>query len=171
MTLSHSRHQFLYPVLGEDTSAWLEGHVEAFAFFDGAPRRLVPDNLSASILRPDLYDPRASRAYGELARYYGCLIDPSRVRRPQDKPRVERGVDYARESFFRGREFQSLREMREAARRWSLEVAGQRIHGTTGEQPLQAFLARELPQLSALPPRPWEPVTWTTAKVHPDCHL
>ena len=33
MTLSHSRHQFLYPVLGEDTAAWLEGHVEAFAFF------------------------------------------------------------------------------------------------------------------------------------------
>ncbi len=26
MTLSHSRHQFLYPVLGEDTSAWLEAH-------------------------------------------------------------------------------------------------------------------------------------------------
>jgi transposase len=171
MTLSHSRHQFLYPVLGEDTSAWLEGHVEAFGFFGGAPRRLVPDNLSAGILRPDLYDPRASRAYGELARYYGCLIDPSRVRRPQDKPRVERGVDYARESFFRGRTFHSLQEMREAARRWSLDVAGQRIHGTTGEQPLQAFRAREQPQLSALPPKPWEAVTWTTAKVHPDCHL
>ena len=37
ITLSHSRHQFLYPVLGEDTGAWLEGHVEAFAFFGGAP--------------------------------------------------------------------------------------------------------------------------------------
>ncbi|MGI8550038.1 MAG: IS21 family transposase, partial [Dehalococcoidia bacterium] len=26
MTLSHSRHQFLYPVLAEDVSAWLAGH-------------------------------------------------------------------------------------------------------------------------------------------------
>lgn len=171
MTLSHSRHQFLYPVLGEDTAAWLEGHVEAFAFFGGAPRRLVPDNLSAGILRPDLYDPRASRAYAELARYYGCIIDPSRVGRPQDKPRVERGVDYARESFFRGRDFRSIPEMRAAARHWSLTVAGERIHGTTGERPLQAFLAREQGALLALPPRPWELVTWTTAKVHPDCHL
>lgn len=171
MTLSHSRHQFLYPVLGEDSGAWLQGHVEAFSFFGGAPHRLVPDNLSAGILRPDLYDPRVNRAYGELARYYGCIIDPSRVGRPQDKPRVERGVDYARESFFRGRSFHSIPEIREAARRWSLTVAGQRIHGTTGERPLAAFLAREQPALLALPPKPWEPVTWTTAKVHPDCHL
>ena len=88
MTLSHSRHQFLYPVLGEDASAWLEAHVEAFSFFGGAPRRLAPDNLSAGILRPDRYDPRVNRAYGELARYYGCIIGPSRVACPQDKPRV-----------------------------------------------------------------------------------
>jgi len=79
MTLGHSRHQFLYPVLGEDSAAWLEAHVEAFAFFGGAPKRLVPDNLSAGILRPDLYDPRVNRAYGELARYYGCIVDPSRA--------------------------------------------------------------------------------------------
>lgn len=171
MTLSHSRHQFLYPVLGEDTSAWLEGHVEAFTFFGGAPHRLVPDNLSAGILRPDLYDPRANRAYGDLARYYGCIVDPARVAHPQDKPRVERAVDYTRESFFRGRSFRTIPEMREAARHWSLAVAGERTHGTTGERPLQAFLAREQAALLVLPPRPWELVTWTTAKVHPDCHL
>jgi transposase len=171
MTLSHSRHQFLYPVLGEDSAAWLEAHVEAFKFFGGAPKRLVPDNLSAGILRPDLYDPRANRAYGELARYYGSIIDPARVRRPTDKPRVENGVNFARESFFRDRDFQSLRQMREAAAGWCSEVAGRRIHGTTGERPLEAFLAREQMALLPLPPKSWESVSWTTAKVHADCHL
>jgi transposase len=171
MTLGHSRHAFLYPVLGEDARAFLQGHVEAFSFFRGAPRRLVPDNLSAGILRPDLYDPRSNRAYGELARAYGCVVDPSRVRKPTDKPKVERNVDYARESFFRGRTFASLQEMRESARRWCLEVAGRRVHGTTGERPLEAFLAREQPALQSLPAAPWEFATWTTAKVHPDCHL
>ncbi len=171
MTLSHSRHQFLYPVLGEDSTAWLEAHVAAFSFFGGAPRRLVPDNLSAGILRPDLYDPRTNRAYGELARYYGCIVDPSRVRHPKDKARVERGVGYARESFFRDRDFASLREMRAAAARWCLEVAGRRSHGTTGERPLEAFLAREQIALRPLPPEHWEQVTWTQARVHPDCHL
>lgn len=171
MTLGHSRHQFLYPVLGEDSRAFLDGHVEGFAFFGGAPRRVIPDNLSAGILRPDLYDPRSNRAYGELARHYGCLIDPSRVRKPTDKPKVERSVDYARESFFRGRSFSSLAETREQARRWSLEVAGRRVHGTTGERPLEAFLARERPALLPLPARAWEFATWTNGRVHPDCHL
>ena len=56
MTLSHSRHAFLYPVLAEDAASWLDGHVAAFAFFGAAPRRLVPDNLSAGILKADRYD-------------------------------------------------------------------------------------------------------------------
>lgn len=85
MTLSHSRHAFLYPVVAEDAASWLDGHVAAFAFFGAAPRRLVPDNLSAGIRKADRYDPRLNRAYGELTRYYGCLVDPSRVGRPTDK--------------------------------------------------------------------------------------
>jgi transposase len=173
MTLSHSRHQFLYPVLAEDGVAWLGGHVAAFTFFGGAPRRLVPDNLTAGVVKADRYDPRLNRAYGGLARYYGCIVDPSRVAQPTDKPRVERGVGYARESFFRGRvdEFRSVATMRVAAERWARDVAGQRIHGSTGEQPLLAFTSREQPALLPLPPRAWEPVSWTTAVVHADCHL
>jgi transposase len=171
MTLSHSRHAFLYPVLAEDSAAWLEGHVEAFRFFGGVPRRIVPDNLSAGIRKADRYDPRLNRAYGELARYYGCVIDPARVAHPKDKPKVERNVRYARDSFFAGRSFASLAQMREAARRWSLEVAGGRIHGTTGEQPLTVFRLREQLALGPLPPAPWEVVSWTRAKLRPDCHL
>lgn len=171
MTLSHSRHQFLYPVLGEDSAAWLDGHVEAFAFFGGVPRRVVPDNLSAGVVRADRYDPRLNRAYGELARYYGCIIDPARAATPTDKPRVERTVKYARDSFFAGRTFVSLAAMRAAARQWSLEVAGRRVHGTTAEQPLVAFQAREHGALQPLPPVPWELAEWTTVKVHADCHL
>jgi len=105
-------------VLGEDARVWLEAHVAAFTFFGGAPRRLVPDNLAAGILKADRYDPRVNRAYGELVRHYGCLVDPARVRRPTDKPRVERNVDYARHSFFDGRTFPNLAMMRAEAARW-----------------------------------------------------
>jgi transposase len=173
MTLAHSRHTFLYPCLAEDSAAWLGGHVAAFRFFGGAPRRLVPDNLTAGVIKASRYDPRLNRAYGELTRYYGCLVDPARVATPTDKPRVERTVSYARESFFRGRleEFPSLPARRAGAERWALDVAGQRLHGTTGERPLGAFTEREQPRLLALPPAPWELITWTTATVHPDCHV
>jgi hypothetical protein len=171
MTLAHSRHQFLYPVLGEDERVWLEAHVAAFTCFGGAPRRLVPDNLTAGILKADRYDPRVNRAYSELTRYYGCLVDPARVRHPKDKPRVERGVAYARESFFRGRSFTSLRQMRAASVQWARDVAGQRLHGTTGERPWEAFEQREQAALIPLPSAPWESATWTSAVVQADCHL
>jgi transposase len=171
MTLCHSRHQFLYPVLAEDSSAWLEGHVAAFTFFAGVPRRVVLDNLTAGIITPDRYDPRLNRAYGEVARHYGFLVDPARVARPTDKPRVERSVQYARQSFFVGRECRTLGEWREAAVTWCREVAGLRLHGTTGERPLEAFVAREQAALQPLPIRPWERVVWTRAVVQADCHL
>lgn len=171
LTLSHSRHQFLYPVLSEDATVWLEAHVAAFTFLGGAPRRLVPDNLTAAIVHADRYDPRVNRSYGEMVRYYGCLVDPARVARPTDKPRVERTVDYARHSFFDGRTFPALATMRQEAARWCRDVAGQRVHGTTGEQPYAAFLAREQGALLPLPPTPWEPVTWTSATVQADCRL
>lgn len=171
LTLSHSRHQFLYPTLAEDSAAWLEGHVAAFSFLGGVPRRVVPDNLTAAIRQADRYDPRLNRAYGELARHYGVLVDPTRVAHPRDKPRVERGVSYARESFFCGRSLPSLAAWRADAVRWCCEVAGRRRHGTTGEQPLVAFQAREQAALRPLPARPWEPVSWTSARVQADCHL
>src|SRR5262249_33731509 len=42
MTLAHSRHQFLYPCLAEDATAWQEGHIAALHFLGGSPRRVVP---------------------------------------------------------------------------------------------------------------------------------
>ena len=36
--------------------------------------------------RPDLYDPKLNRAYAELARHYGALIDPARAGRRTSRP-------------------------------------------------------------------------------------
>ena len=106
-----------------------------------------------------------------MTRYYGVLVDPARVQKPTDKPRVERNVAYARESFFRGRTCASLVAWREAAETWCRDVAGQRVHGTTGEQPLPAFLAGEQDALQPLPARPWERAEWLEARVQNDCHV
>jgi len=37
------------------------------------------------VIRPDLYDPQINLAYGELASFYGTLIDPARANKPKDK--------------------------------------------------------------------------------------
>jgi transposase len=171
MVLSQSRHTFLHVVSSLNQRSWLQAHIAAFSFFGGAPVRLVVDNLKTGVLRPDLYDPQLNRSYEQLARYYGTLVDPCRSGQPKDKPRVEKMIQYVRDSFFAGRTFSSLEEINLAAQKWCLSVAGERIHSTTGQRPLQAFLEGEASALRPLPSEPFALVTWTQAKVASDCHF
>ena len=172
MTLSYSRHLFCFPVLRMTQPEFLAAHVAAFAFFDGCPARLVPDNLGSGVLKADLYDPRLNRGYAELSYHYGCLVDPARACHPKDKPRVERMVPYVRDSFFSGRQFSDLPTMRTQAASWSSAVAGQRAaRPLGGARPETVFRALEQEHLLALPRRPFEAATWQTAKVAPDCHV
>jgi transposase len=79
MILSCSRAMFVQPVLKMDQTSWNASHVAAFEFFGGVPARLVCDNLKPGVERADLYDPLINLAYGELAAFYGTLIDPARA--------------------------------------------------------------------------------------------
>lgn len=172
MVLACSRHMFVRPVLRMDQTAWVAAHVAAFEFFGGVPARLVPDNLATGVTKPDLYDPKVNRAYAELAAHYGCLVDPARAARPKDKPRVERPMPYIRDSFWRGREFDTLEAMQAAAVTWCVTVAGQRRHRSLdGAAPAAVFTAVEAATLAALPPASFELAVWSSPKVATDCHV
>jgi transposase len=172
MILSCSRALFIQPVLRMDQASWNASHVAAFEFFGGVPARLVCDNLKTGVIRPDLYDPLINLAYGELAAFYGTLVDPARANKPKDKPRVERPMPYIRDSFFAGRQFGSIASMQREALRWSVEVYGGHKHrGLDGATPAAVFDAIEREALIPLPRRPFEPVVYTVGTVAPDCHV
>ena len=172
MILACSRALFVQPVLRMDQTSWNASHVAAFEFFGGVPARLVCDNLKTGVERPDLYDPLINLAYGELAVYYGTLIDPARARKPKDKPRVERPMPYIRDSFFAGREFASLAQMQAEAIRWSTEVYGVHKHrGLDGQTPASVFAAIERDALMPLPRRVFESVVYSIGRVAADCHV
>jgi Integrase core domain len=122
--------------------------------------------------KPDLYDPKLNRAYGELAVHYGVLVDPARARKPKDKPRVERQMPYIRDSWWKGREFTSLAEMQASALHWCREVAGQRKHrALDGQTPAQVFDQVEAGTLTPLPVATFTLAEWSRAKVAPDVHI
>lgn len=172
MILACSRALFIQPVLRMDQRSWNASHVAAFEFFGGVPLRLVCDNLKTGVIRPDLYDPLINLAYGELASFYGTLIDPARANKPKDKPRIERPMPYIRDSFFAGRQFESLAAMQSEGLRWAVEVYGVHKHrGLDGATPTAVFDAVERPALMSLPGRRFEAVVYTVGTVAPDCHV
>jgi len=174
MVLACSRLLFLRPVLKMDQTSWVEAHVAAVEYFGGCPARIVPDNLKTGVLKADLYDPKINRAFDEFARHYECLVDPARAAKPKDKPRVERIVPYARDSFFAGRadEFASLAAMQRDALRWCDVVANERqCRPLDRLSPRVVFEEIERQALLALPSRPFELARWSTPKVNPDIHI
>lgn len=159
-TAAYSRHQFLWPCLGQTQEDLIEGLEAAWAFFGGVFPIVLPDNPKAMVNRADPVDPIFNETFLEYAQARGFEIDPARVRKPKDKARVERQVRYARDDFWRGERFRSVEEARIEARRWSREDAGMRTHGRTRRHPLEVFEAEEKALLGPAPAEPYDRPRW-----------
>ena len=171
MTLSWSRHQYVEFVFDQKVETWLRLHRNAFAFFGGIPERAVIDNLKAGIARVCWHEPQAQQAYRECAEHYGFLITPCRPYTPRHKGKVEQGgVHYVKRNFLGGREPTTITQANRDVLRWVEMTAGQRIHGTTKEKPLQRF-ETERTALQPLPGTPYDMAIWKQVKLHRDCYL
>jgi len=170
-TACYSRHCFVWLSFRQTTEAVIEGCEAAWAFFGGCFATVIPDNMSAIVDDADALEPRLNQAFVEYAQARGFHIDPARVRRPQDKPRVERTVPFVRNSFFAGETFVDLTDAQRRAEQWCRERAGMRIHGTTQCRPVEVFTAVEQPLLLPAPAKRYDLPIYATAKVHRDHHI
>jgi transposase len=171
MTLCWSRHAYVEFVFDQKVETWLGLHVRAFAFFGGVVERITCDNLKSAIIRAAWEDPVANIAYGECAEHYGFRIAPCRPQTPKHKGKVERGVGYVKGNFWAGREFADLDAANRAVREWCLGEAGQRVHGTTKERPLDRFAQSERARLLPLPRTPYDMAVMKEVKLHRDCYV
>jgi len=174
MTLGYSRYMFCEIVFDQKIQTWLDLHVQAFEFLGGVPKVIVPDNLKAAVIRAAFGiddDAVLNRSYRELARYYGFQIDPTPPRSPEKKGKVERDVRYVKGSFFATWDSVDIHEDRRQLRRWLVEIAGKRRHGTTGRKPAEVFEEEEKTALISMPSQRWETVVWKKAKLHRDSHV
>ena len=171
MTLCWSRHQYAEFVPDQTVATWLGCHRRAFEAFSGVPSRVTIDNAKCAITRACYYEPEVQRAYGECAEGYGFRIDACPPRDPQKKGIVESGVKYIKRAFLPLREFRGLADANRQLQTWVMTEAGNRVHGTTREMPLQRFAEIEKELLTALPDVPPELATWAKVKVHRDAHV
>jgi hypothetical protein len=108
----------------------------------------------------------------------GRLGAKPRVGRPVDcdvrhrcatKGKDERGVGYVKRNAVAGHGFDSVEALEAHLVRWMREVADPRVHGTTGEPPLQRFERAEAAALKPLAAKaPFLQVRELTRRVHTD---
>ena len=62
-TLSCSGYAYVEAFLSQNQECWIAAHVNAYAYFGGATRILIPDNLKTGVEKPDLYTPVINKTY------------------------------------------------------------------------------------------------------------
>ncbi|MFI9255518.1 Mu transposase domain-containing protein [Streptomyces sp. NPDC053069] len=164
-------HILVRPVLHLDQHAWTEAHVAAFRYFDGVPRRLVPDNLKTGVDKTDLYDPKINRAYAELAAHFGALANPARGSKPKYNPGCGGPCPMSGTHSGAGGSSPRSRTCRlrpsPGASRWpDAGSAGRRAGRPDGR-----VRCRRGHRAAAASAHPVRPARWSTATVGPDIHI
>src|SRR4051794_36075262 len=100
MTLPYSDAAFVCTFPRECTEAFLEGHVRAFEFFGGVPRRISYDNSKIAVAKvTGTRDRKLTDAFLRLKSHHLFRDHFCLVRRPNEKGHVETLVGYARRNF------------------------------------------------------------------------
>ena len=154
LTLGYSRKSVRLLVFRSSSQAWAELHEKAFRRLGGVTRVVVLDNLREGVLKPDIYDPTINPLYRDMLQHYNVVALPCRVRDPDRKGKVERGVGHAKNTALKGLRFESLEEAQKHLDHWETRWADTRIHGTTKRQ-VAAMFAEERPALQPLPVEPF----------------
>ncbi len=174
VVLGHSRHLWFQYFPRQDMASLMSGLEEAFRFFGGVPEELLFDQMRSVVvkdLRPDGGPLVENGEFLRFAAHWGFRPRACRPYRAQTKGKVERPIRYIRQDFFYGRSFAGDADLNEQALQWLQSVANVRLHGTTGERPVDR-LELEQKHLRPLPERPYrslvlEPSRSEPAKVVP----
>ncbi len=151
MVLSWSRLPFVRFFYDQRMGSFLAGHMAAFDFFGGVPRRLLYDNLKSVVLERRADAIRFHPTALDFAAHYRFEPRPVAVRRGNEKGRVERTIRYLRTSFWPARTWEGLTDLNKQAERWCTEIAALRACPEDDTMSVgEAWLA-EKPRLLPLP--------------------
>lgn len=171
MRLSYSRLDYYEAVFDQKVETFIKCHISAFRYFGGVVKTVKIDNLKAAILEANFYEPTYQSLYKNFADYFNFFPLPYRVRKPQEKGKVESGIRYVQINFFAGRKFNNNQELEIALRNWLDHKCNKRLHGTTKKIPREVFDHEEKDSLQSLPVSDFIFPNVVCRKVNKDCHV
>jgi len=156
--LGYSSYTFACAEWSQQIEDWMHCHVQAFNFFAGVPRLLVPDNLKHGKDEDQL-----NLIYQQLAHHYETIILPARPRKPKDKGKVEAGVKLVQRwllAALRHRRFFSLAELNQAIFDLLPAFNQRPFKRQPGSNRQSLFVAVAQPALQPLPAHSYEHADW-----------
>jgi transposase len=156
MTLSYSRYKYYELVQHQDVQTFLRCHINAFEYFGGAPKVVKIDNLKSGVLKANFYEAVIQREYAEMLNYYGSSPLTCKVKYPQEKGKVESGIKYVKNNFFKSIKEENYHNVIDLLRGWQENVCNKKIHGTTRKIPYEQYVNVEKDKLTDLPAKRYE---------------
>ena len=171
-TLPYSGYSYVEAFLSQDQNAWITAHVNAYNYFGGVTRILVPDNLKTGVEKVTKSGVVLNKTYQEMAEHYTTAVIPARVRSPKDKASVEGSVGIISTwilAAIRNQQFLSLRELNEAIEDKLYQFNHKPFQKKDGSR-ATAF-SDEKPYLLPLPLNDFELSIWRIATVQYNYHI
>jgi transposase len=140
MVLCHSRRMYLEFFVAQTMEHFLAAHEHAFAAFGAVPTRIMIDNLKTGVLQHLAgCAPIFNQRYLDYSRHCVFTISACNVRSGWEKGRVENAVGYVKKNFLNGLVLGDFNAINPAAQLWLDSIANVRIHGATGQRPIDLF--------------------------------
>jgi len=171
-TLPYSGYSYIEAFLTQKEEAWIAAHVNAYQYFGGTTRILVPDNLKTGVDKTTQSETILNRVYQEMAQHYDTAVLPARIKAPKDKPSVEGSVGIASNwilAAIRNQQFLSLRELNLVIREKLHYFNHKEFQKKDGSR--FTLFAEERIFLQSLPEKPYEFATWKIATVQYNYHI
>ncbi len=114
--------------------------LNGFLFFQGAPKKLVHDNMLTAVTERDGPLLRFNDAFLAFLRPFRTVPLACNPGQPHEKGKIEKGaIHYIRHNFWPLRSLRDLDDLQSQANHWRDHVANVRVHETTGEKPSLRF--------------------------------
>ena len=170
MLLGFSRAMFACFVERCTLQAFLDSHIAAFHYLGGVPQETLYDNMRHVVTVNKAGQRHFNPEIVDFATHYGFSPQACPPYSPWVKGKVERPIDYIRESFWRGYRFESISKANHDLKQWLETKANQRNHGTY-KQPVSLRWQQEKAFLGPLPAADYDTSLKVFRKVYRDCQV
>jgi len=171
--LGYSQLTYVEAVFTQQLLDCIRAAENAFLYFGGVTRVIVPDNMKTAVHKADKFEAQLNALFLELATHYQTSVLPARSYKPRDKSLVEGAVNIVYSRIFallRNQVFYSLKALNEAIA-GQLEAHNSLAFQRRPQSRRELFETEERPTLLPLPADRFEVKQYREVTVMKNCHV